>query len=337
MRAFMALKSQQRAGFLVRAGVVVILAVMLGWSASYLWADASVPAPSALSPPSALNQANSANESVSIFLPVDLLTAALLPESGRGDPPAGHGSIGDGGGWDGTLRRIAVPVLMYHYVSVPPEDADIYRQDLSVRPDVFRAQMQYLADNGYTVISLYDLNLALRWGAALPPLPVVLTFDDGYVDMYTEVFPVLQEYGYTATFFVITSRLDEGNPDYITWAQAREMAAAGMSIESHTRDHLSLPEREPEFLYDQIQGSMEDIAARTGYQPHLFCYPGGRWDESVLESLRAMGVWAAVTTEGGIEQTTDAILLLPRARVSGDTDMPTFAALLRWDWDHADS
>lgn len=245
----------------------------------------------------------------------------------------GYGSIADGSGGDGTLRRVAVPILMYHYISTPPDDADIYRRDLSVTPAHFRAQMAYLAEQGFHVISLYDLNLALRWGAPLPPDPVILTFDDGYRDAYTEAFPILQEFGFTATFFVITARLDEGHPAYITWAQAQEMIWAGMSIESHTKDHVDLRSRDQSFLAYQILGSVESIEAHTGRRPQFFCFPSGRWDEAALDVLRTAGLWAAVTTEGGVDHTTDSRLLLPRVRVSGDTDLATFEVLLRWSWD----
>jgi peptidoglycan/xylan/chitin deacetylase (PgdA/CDA1 family) len=266
-------------------------------------------------------------------LPADYHPPALVP----GVSASGAVDQVDGSGWDGTLRRVEVPILMYHYISVPPEDADIYRLDLSVTPENFRAQMQYLADNGYSVISLYDLNLALRWGTPLPPNPVVLTFDDGYVDVYENAFPILQEFGFTGTFFVITARLDEGHPAYLSWAQAQEMAAAGMSIESHTKDHPNLQARDADYLYYQIVGSLESIEANLGHRPQMFSYPAGRWDEDVLAITRAAGVWLAVITENGIAHTTDSMLLLRRVRISGETDLPTFAALVRWAWGRSPS
>ncbi len=264
---------------------------------------------------------------VAVALPADV-PAATAPRSGIEL---------DGGGWDGTLRRIGVPILMYHYISIPPDEEDVYRVDLSVRPEDFRDQMRYLAAAGYTPISLYDLNLALRWGTPLPPRPVVLTFDDGYRDAYEQAFPILQEFGFTATFFVITARLDAGDPAHMSWAQAEDMAAAGMSIESHTKEHPNLIGRDSDFLLYQITGSLESIAAHTGQPARFFCYPAGRWDEAVLEALRAQGVWAAVVTEGGVDHTTDGLLLLRRVRVSGETDLSTFAALVRWDWDRVTS
>lgn len=260
------------------------------------------------------------------------LSTALPPAVGAPNTTSFAPAMYDEGAWDGTLRQIAVPILMYHYISTPPEDADIYRQDLSVAPDEFRAQMQLLADGGYSTISLYDLNRALRWGTPLPPRPVILTFDDGYRDAYEHAFPVLQEFGFTGTFFVITARLDEGHPAYITWAQAQEMAAAGMSIESHTKEHPNLSGRSEAELYYQIQGSLESITAHTGQPVRVFSYPGGRWDEDVLEAVRRYGIWVAVVTEGGVLHTTDNLLLLRRVRVNGETDLPTFGALVRWEW-----
>lgn len=93
---------------------------------------------------------------------------------------------------------------MYHYVSTPPDDADIYRRDLSTEPEMFRQQMAYLAENGFTPIDFYDLSLAIVNKSTLPDKPVILTFDDGYLDNYQNAFPVLQEYGFTGTFFIIT-------------------------------------------------------------------------------------------------------------------------------------
>ncbi len=270
---------------------------------------------------------------------VDAMPPEVPSPAAQADMPVVVSSdldLADGSGGDGTLRRITVPILMYHYISVPPENADIYRLDLSVTPDNFREQMRYLAESGYNVIGLGDLNLALRWGAPLPANPVVLTFDDGYADAYEYAFPILREFGLTGTFFVITARLDEGHPAYITWNQAEEMARAGMSIESHTKDHPNLTGREPEYLVYQILGSIESIEAHIGQRSHLFSYPAGRWDDTVLGLMDAFGVWAAVTTEGGAAHTTDSTRLLRRVRISGNTDLATFAALLRLDWDRVE-
>lgn len=230
--------------------------------------------------------------------------------------------------WDGTYRRIRVPILMYHYVSDPPPDADVYRVDLSLSPDTFRAHMDYLFYQGYTTISLYQLHDALMTGAPLPARPVVLTFDDGYTDHYTNVFPVLKEFGFTGTFFIITGRPDHSSPEYMSWEQVSEMAQAGMSMESHTRDHPSLDGRDYDFLVYQLLGAQESLEYYTGRQPHMLAYPGGRYDAQTLAVLQTMPVWRAVTTQPGNYHTTDNLLEMPRLRISRDTGVPGLAQLL---------
>lgn len=194
---------------------------------------------------------------------------------------------------------VRVPILMYHYVSEPPEDADKYRVDLSVPPASFRAQLQYLADHGFTTIDLYDLSLAITGKRPLPPKPVILTFDDGYVDHYTNAFPLMREFGFTGMFFIVTEFVDAGNPNYMSWEMIEEMAAAGMRMESHSRTHADLSDQPRDVLIWQILGSQETLAAHIGYTPRFFCYPGGRYDEDVIAILEELDFWGAVLTSGG--------------------------------------
>src|SRR5262249_10800151 len=157
--------------------------------------------------------------------------------------------------------------------------------NLTVETDNFRAQMQYLHDNGYTTISLYDLYDALMLGTALPPNPVILTFDDGYLDHYTTAFPILQEYGFSATFFILTARADNNNPEHLNWQQIRTMSDAGMYMESHTKDHVELDERDYDFIVYQVLGSLQSLAYYTAQDPHMFCYPVGRYDDNTLNVI----------------------------------------------------
>jgi peptidoglycan/xylan/chitin deacetylase (PgdA/CDA1 family) len=233
---------------------------------------------------------------------------------------------------DDTRRRIRVPVLMYHYISVPPPDADPYRLDLSVTPDQFATQLAWLRNNGYTAITLDDLYMALMYGAPLPPRPVILTFDDGYADAYDHAFRLLQAFDMVGTFFVITDRLDFEQPGYLTWDQAREMAAAGMAIQSHTRSHPDLTEEcDYACMVWQILGSVETIEAQIGQRPRFFCYPGGRYDDAVLTVLDQVGIVAAVTTQSGTLHTSDRPLELRRARMRGTTTIADLAWIVR-DW-----
>jgi peptidoglycan/xylan/chitin deacetylase (PgdA/CDA1 family) len=233
--------------------------------------------------------------------------------------------------WDGTYRRIRVPILMYHYVSPLPDDADEYRRDLTILPGVFHAHIEYLFFEGYSTISLYQLDDALLTGTPLPPKPIVLTFDDGYIDHYTNVFPALKEYGFTGTFFIITSRPDANDSNYVSWDQIQEMSDAGMSMESHTKTHQSLRERDYDFLVYEMLGSIESLQAYTGRQPHMFAYPVGHYDDAALGVAQTLPIWRAVTTHGGHIHTTDNRLELDRVRISGGMGVPGLASVLRGD------
>jgi peptidoglycan/xylan/chitin deacetylase (PgdA/CDA1 family) len=231
---------------------------------------------------------------------------------------------------DGTLRRMRVPILMYHYISVPPRNADGYRINLSLDPAVFRQHLEYFRENGFSTISLYDLDAALVEGVPLPAKPVILTFDDGYLDNYTNAFPLLQEFDMQGTFFIITGLADQNAAGYMNWAQIEEMAQAGMWLESHTKTHADLRGREYDFLVYELLGSIESLAAHVGNeQPRMFCYPGGKYDAKTLEVIRTTPIWRAVTTEFGATHTTDNAYQLPRLRISNETGVSGLDYLLR--------
>lgn len=230
--------------------------------------------------------------------------------------------------WDGTLRRIRVPVLMYHYVSSLPPDADDIRRELTITPDLFRAHLAYLKEQGYSTISFYDLDAALLTGSPLPSRPVILTFDDGYIDHYVNVLPALRDYGFTGTFFIITALADANRGDYLNWAQIREMADAGMSMESHTKNHVDLRGRDYDFLVYELLGSLESLAAYTGQTSHILSYPVGHYDAMTLQVAEQLPIWRAVTTQRGALHTTDNRLEMPRVRVHGGTGPGGLASLL---------
>ena len=116
------------------------------------------------------------------------------------------------------------------------------------------------------------------------------------------------------------------------WDQIDEMAQAGMSMEPHTKSHLSLSGRDRDFLIYEMLGSQESLRAHTGGEARMLSYPAGEYDAQTLEIARDLGVWLAVTTEPGMDQVTDRRLELPRVRVSGDTGVPGLAYLLRGSW-----
>ena len=176
---------------------------------------------------------------------------------------------------DGVVRKLQVPILMYHYISAPPADADIYRRDLSVTPALFESHLKYLTDAGYHAITLDDLLYALAQGRELPAKPVILTFDDGYEDNYTNAFPLLQKYNMVGHFFIISDFVNQERPGYMTWPQIEEMAAAGQRFGSHSRDHPSLKGQSDDYLVWQALGGKEALEEHLGQHPRWISYPAG--------------------------------------------------------------
>jgi len=213
---------------------------------------------------------------------------------------------------------------MYHYVSELPPNPDRYRRDLTVSPENFQAQLQYLADAGYHTITLSDMYLHFTRGYPLPEKPIVLTFDDGYKDAYEVVFPRLLDHGFTATFFVLATPPHLELPDYMTWAEMKEMSDAGMEIQAHGRDHVDLRGCSYDYLVYQILGIQEAIHFHTGRLPRFFCYPSGQYDANVIAVLESAGYWGAVTTQWGVNHTPDNLFEMERVRIRGADTLTSF-------------
>lgn len=258
---------------------------------------------------------------------------SIEPAPAVAPPPTPPTDAGAALTWDGVERTVDVPILMYHYLSDPPTNADAIRRDLSVSPQRFAEHLDRLQQEGYTTISLYTLVAALNTGAPLPKKPVVITFDDSYRDNYDNAFPLLHDRGMTATFFVITDFIDEERPDYLSWDQVREMLAGGMSIESHGRNHATLEGRNDDYLVWQALGSLETLQFELGVRPRFVSYPAGDYDANTERIFASAGYLAGVTTEPGATQRSDNPFELPRVRIHSTTTADQLSVLLAMDWD----
>jgi len=246
------------------------------------------------------------------------------PEKGEQSDLQGHEAEGP----EALPAQVTAPILMYHYISELPADADRYRVNLTVEPDDFTAQLQYLSDAGYHTITLTDLYLRLTQGYPLPDQPIVLTIDDGYRDAYDVAFPLLLDFGFTGTFFILATPAHFESPRYLTWQQMKEMADAGMEIQGHGREHVDLRGRSYDFLVYQILGVQEAIQFHTGRMPRFFCYPSGRYDADVVAVLKSAGYWGATTTAWGKTQSANKLFEMPRIRIQGGTSLESFADYL---------
>jgi len=228
---------------------------------------------------------------------------------------------------DGS-RQIRVPTLMFHYVSwLPATDANMdLRKDLTVSPTDFEAMLQYLRDNGYHTITTKDLWWSLDQTAPLPAKPIMLTFDDGYADAYSVAMPLLKAYGMTGVFFVTVNLVDR--PGYVSRAQVRALADAGMDVESHAMDHVSMLGNLTGQTY-QMCKAREFLNDWTGTDVRHFAYPSGDYNDTSFVALQRCGYLSGYKKAGGSIQSSNGMYVLQRARVRGQLGVAALLSALQ--------
>lgn len=209
-----------------------------------------------------------------------------------------------------------VPILMYHSIN----DQPIGVADLSVRVKDFEAQMKYLADNGYTVIGFDQLKNGGQYEK-----PIILTFDDGYEDNYTNAYPVLKKYHLKATFFIISDAIN--SPGYLTEEEIHEMSGL-VSFQSHTVDHPHLSELGEADTEKEFSASKEAIEKITNKKVDVVAYPYGDYNKLTTETAAKYYDYA-VTTEFGYYFSGSEKYSIKRLDVSRFEDMDEFMFYIR--------
>ena len=239
---------------------------------------------------------------------------------------AGPASLGSTPRVDQSSAARGVPVLMYHRVDLRLSARDPITVHLTVMAPAFETQLRLLRDAGDRSMTLDALRAAIDRRAPLPARRVVLTFDDGYEDNYTVVFPLLRRYGFIGTFFVVTSTI--GTRDHLTAPQLREMAEAGMEIESHGVHHVDFSLLSPAAARSELARSRKTIEAWTGRPVVYFAYPAGRYNAGLERILEDVGYRGAVTERPGFVSPASPPYLLERVRIDHDDTAESFARRL---------
>jgi len=223
-------------------------------------------------------------------------------------------------------QSVRVPILMYHYIRVNPDPRDKVGFNLSVTPADFTQQMDWLAQHGYHPVDFDDLRGYLMGHANLPSRPVVLTFDDGYRDMYTTAFPVLRAHGFKAVSYVVSGFV--GSPSSVTVDQVQQMNANGIEIGAHTVSHADLTRISPAERHREVFDSKASLEALLGHPVLDFCYPSGRVDDAVVREVEAAGFETATTTQPGVLHSAGDRFTWTRVRVGGGEPLDQFVANL---------
>lgn len=218
--------------------------------------------------------------------------------------------------------HVTATILLYHHVSDAGAGNRYY-----VTLDTFRAQMQVLRDWGYTTITVSNLVDVLINGGDLPSRPVVITFDDGNVDIYQNAFPIMREMGFVGTFYIVADRLE--SKYYVNVAQIQEMANSGWEIGSHSMTHSDLTLNHSSLGYEILQ-SKQTLEQAIGQPINTFAYPYGKIDEEVINKVSAYGYQAGMGLGLSSEHTLGTLFYLARKEVQGDYNLSRFGSLLPW-------
>ncbi len=246
----------------------------------------------------------------------------------------------------GRNAKNCVPILMYHSVSDNLFAKSHPYYQINTSPNIFARQMRWLRHNGYRTMDLTEMLAAMEVGQNLSKV-VVITFDDGYQDFYTDALPVMKQCGFTATIFLATNRIQDAamrieGADYLTWREVRELHAEGIRFGSHTVTHPDLRSLGPEEIDYELGCSKETIEQNLGVPVESFSYPFAFPEEDhdftrfLADALENHGFKNGVSTILGRACLGKNHFYLPRLPVNSWDDPEFLRAKLEggYDWLH---
>jgi peptidoglycan/xylan/chitin deacetylase (PgdA/CDA1 family) len=216
---------------------------------------------------------------------------------------------------------VEVAILLYHRIQPEPSFSSYI-----IDTDTFQAQMQILSDRGCQTISIDLLRQAIVHGAALPPKPIIITFDDGNVDNYDHAFPILNAYGFTATAYIVANRLESDG--FLTSEHLEQLVEAGWEIGSHSMTHADLAPLDWKELRTEILNSRLDIEEALEIDVRSFAYPFGIFSAQAGKKVFEYGYYTAVGLgKRNVHQVGD-LYYLNRREVKSWMSLDDFETLL---------
>ncbi|EMU53231.1 polysaccharide deacetylase family protein [Clostridium butyricum] len=220
-----------------------------------------------------------------------------------------------------TSDNIGIPVLYYHSVD---ENA---ANEVTITPEKLQEQLDYINDNNYVTITMTELYDHIENNKPIPEKSILITFDDGYMNNYTEAFPMLKELNMTATIFCVGNSLDGSY--YLSEEAIKEMSDYGIDIESHTVNHVHLDTMSYDEQLLELKNSKNILEKITGKEVLSLAYPFGDYNDNTIKAAKDAGYKMGFTTKLGLSDRTDDIYKLDRIYISSSYDMNTFKNLLK--------
>lgn len=219
--------------------------------------------------------------------------------------------------------QVTAPILLYHHVGTDRGFLNRYY----VSPDAFERQMKALHDGGYTSLTVSAMAEVLVNGGDLPTRPVMITFDDGFEDVYQNALPIMQRYGFVGTTYIIVNQIDQVGT--VTSDELKGLSAAGWEVGSHSISHIDLTKNHRK-LWQEVANSRIQLEHILGAPVTSFSYPYGATDATVVKAVRDYGYRNAVGLGTSVEHTWATLYFLSREEVRASYDIDLFTALLPW-------
>ena len=217
---------------------------------------------------------------------------------------------------------ITVPILLYHHVQ-----NGHYSDTYTITPEKFAAQMQALEDWGYTTITISDLIQAITQGARLPERPIVITFDDGNLNLYENAYPIMQKHSFVGVTYVVGNYIN--GRDFMTVDHILELVEAGWEVGNHSFTHTDLS-LDPTLANYEMYQSKIYLEKLLGIPINTFAYPFGGFKPILGDRAWRYGYEGAVGLGDGWIHSKESQYYLERIGILGSYDLETFASLLPW-------
>lgn len=234
---------------------------------------------------------------------------------------------------------MGIPILMYHSISNHMQPGLHPYYQTSTSPNTFRKHMDFLKNNGYSVLALKEAVRLLNSEHGNNQKTAVLTFDDGYEDFYTEAFPILQAHGYPCCVFLPTAFVDNQNWTFkgkrcLSWDKVKDLHNHGVAFGSHSVSHPIMAAMGVDDIRKELELSKIRIDIELNTNTESFSYPfafpehNSSFVDTLKELLSNMGYRYGVTTKIGFLDGTDNQLFLRRIPINDFDDLSLLKAKL---------
>jgi peptidoglycan/xylan/chitin deacetylase (PgdA/CDA1 family) len=218
-------------------------------------------------------------------------------------------------------------ILNYHILYDKNPTTEIQKDEIIYANEIqnFDQQIIYICDNNYKVLT-FDSNADFKSTMNDLQRSVIITFDDGHISNYTHALPILQSYNFPAVFFITLKNVGSGIG--MNWQQLREMADAGMSIQSHTMTHPFLSDLPAEQIKWELQESRTILEQELGRPVDYLSLPGGRYKAIVKEIAMEVGYKAVLTSIIGYNSPKTDPYSLRRWAIRRNMKLSTFKSIV---------